>query len=190
MCFVETPAVSCSPERQLITDLQAGSDGAFDRLYEKYSGLLFSVLRSKGTSVPDSEDIVQETFCRVARSIEKLDPEKSLAGYLRTIAVRIAIDKNRSRLRDPSRCAVQIDSVDPGGDDIAVRESDTIGECSMVMAVLDQQPEQTKEILRLYFFEQMTYRQIAEKLQIGVTTTKDRVRKAVGVVRDQIPTSG
>jgi RNA polymerase sigma factor (sigma-70 family) len=57
---------------------------------------------------------------------------------------------------------------------------------TMVMTVLDEQPETTKEIVRLRFFEQLTFEQIAEQLGIGVTTAKDRVRKAIGAVQERV----
>jgi RNA polymerase sigma factor (sigma-70 family) len=58
-------------------------------------------------------------------------------------------------------------------------------EFAFAMTILDEQPELTKQIVRMYFFDQMTYLEIAQRLNIGVTTAKDRVKKAIGAVQQR-----
>ncbi len=188
MMTCETTSASvCDNSRQIVIDLQNGVEGAFDRLYERYSPVLMATLRRRGMSLRDSEDAVQETFLRVSERIEQLDPERSIGGFLKTIAVRIATDMHRKTVRRG-----RVTSLDVSLDDVIGREEQTeefveqSQEFSIAMAILDEQPELTKEIIRLYFFENMTYLQISEQLGIGVTTAKDRVRKAVGTVQQRI----
>jgi RNA polymerase sigma factor (sigma-70 family) len=66
---------------------------------------------------------------------------------------------------------------------------DQSAQFTMVMTVLEEQPETTKEIIRLYFFEQMTYQHIADQFGLGVTTVKDRLKKAIGVVQQHVMAS-
>jgi RNA polymerase sigma factor (sigma-70 family) len=183
MC--SSPAVSCgvSSEQQLIADLKAGVDGAFDRLYEQYSGALLVAVQRKGASARDAEDVVQETFLRVSTNLDKIDETKSLGGYLRTIATRIAIDTHRKNVRRGVVLSYE-DSIQPEQQHDSETE-DTTEEFAFAMTILDEQPELTKQIVRMYFFDQMTYLEIAQQLGIGVTTAKDRVKKAIGAVQQR-----
>lgn len=183
MC--SSSAVSCgvSSEQQLIADLKAGVDGAFDRLYEQYSGPLFVALQRKGTSYRDAEDVLQETFLRISTNVDKIDETKSLGGYLRTIATRIAIDNHRKTVRRGVVVSYE-ECIQPESHN-EIETEDTTEEFAFAMTILDEQPELTKQIVRMYFFDQMTYLEIAQQLGIGVTTAKDRVKKAIGAVQQR-----
>jgi RNA polymerase sigma-70 factor (ECF subfamily) len=189
--FSVSPVVELTAKQQeqaLVQDLRAGRDGAFDRLYEQYSGLVRRDLCRRGVSATDAADVVQETFLRASQLLDTLNPEKSLGGFLKTIASRIAIDLNRKITRRGKVRTTSLDSVaeqtTQERDDWQAPEQSE--QYTMVMTVLDEQPETTKEIVRLRFFEQLTFEQIAEQLGIGVTTAKDRVRKAIGAVQERV----
>lgn len=187
--FSASPVVELTKKQQeqvLVRDLRAGVDGAFDRLYETYSTSLHASLRAK-VSARDADDILQETFLRVSMNIDKLSEEKSLGGYLRTIAYRIVIDMGRSAARRGKGCTrsmeMSAEVATPDRDECQPAEH--AEQYAMVMTILDEQPELTKQIIQMYFFEQMTYAEIAQELRIGVTTAKDRVKKAIGAVQQR-----
>lgn len=192
--FSASPKVELTPkeqEQELVRNLQAGVDGAFDCLYERYSSVLRSDLMRRGVATRDVEDVVQETFLRVSQVINTLNPAKSLIGFLKTIASRIAIDLNRRAVRRGKGRTASLDCVEEQGASFESEypAEDQSAQFTMVMTVLEEQPETTKEIIRLYFFEQMTYQQIADQFGLGVTTVKDRVRKAIGVVQQRVMAS-
>lgn len=188
--FSVSPVVELSAKQQeqaLVRDLRAGVAGAFDRLYEQYSGLVRRDLCRRGVSATDAADVVQETFLRVSQLLDTLNPEKSLGGFLKTIASRIAIDLNRKVTR---RGKVRTTSLDSVAEQTTLEHDEWQApeqseQYTMVMTALDEQPELTKQIVRMHFFEQMTYLEIAQQLGIGVTTAKDRVKKAIGAVQQR-----
>ena len=187
MCSSACVSCGVSSEQQLIADLKSGVDGAFDRLYEQYSGTLLTDLHRKGASARDAEDVLQETFLRVSMNLEKIDEKKSLWGYLRTIATRLAIDTHRKNVRRGVVLSYE-DSIQPEPQN-EVDTEDTTKEFAFAMTILDEQPELTKQIVRMYFFDQMTYLEIAQQLGIGATTAKDRVKKAIGAVQQRVVVS-
>ena len=188
--FSASPVVELTARQQeqaLVRDLRAGVDGAFDRLYERYNVVVMRDLRRRGVSETDAADIVQETFLKVIRVVETLDESKSLGGFLKTISSRIAIDKNRAAVRRGKGRTTSLDVVAEQEGSIEFVADDHTEQFAMVMTVLEEQPEATKEMIRLYFFEQKTYVEIADQLGVGVTTVKDRMKRALGVIRQQVP---
>ena len=186
MSTATASAAPCVENRQLVQDIIDGVDGAFDALYEQYNGKLIAILRKRGVSVRDAEDVVQETFLRVSQLIDQLDPERSIGGFLKTIAVRIATDNHRRISRRGHHVSFDLQHDKPASNETVEEAAGQSQQFSLAMTILDEQPELTKQIVRMYFFENMTYLQIADQLGIGVTTAKDRVRKAIGAVQERV----
>src|SRR5437870_821617 len=104
----------------LIRGLKAGHAGAFEKLVREYQDRLFRFcLRIVGPA--DAEDVVQETFVRVHRSIGTYQPSGRFESWLFTIANHLALDALRRR---PARAAAGDEPADPRrpGDDMAHRE--------------------------------------------------------------------
>jgi len=177
--------VSVDPVRQMTLDLIAGKPGAFDVVYEHYSVQLKRALKQQGMKAQDAEDVVQETFLRLSQMTGSIDPDRSLAGFLNVTAKRIGIDMFRKQSRRDKRVTVQSGYEDLIADyrDSFEQECEDREEYAIVMTVLDEQPERTKRVIRMRFFEKMTFPQIASELGIGVTTVKDIVSRAVGSVQ-------
>jgi RNA polymerase sigma-70 factor, ECF subfamily len=87
----------------LLEQAQFGDTSAFDRITQLYKGLVYVWCRSKGLSPEDSEDLVQQVFLTVFKSIKsfsKLKPEDSFRKWLRAIAHNKIVDhfrKNKFR---------------------------------------------------------------------------------------------
>ena len=84
-----------------------GSSACFSALVSRFAGRLFHYLQHKVGSAHDAEDLVQETFLRVLRHIDRYDPTRPFAPWLFTIATRLAISHHRGRTP-----AVDIDALE------------------------------------------------------------------------------
>src|SRR5262245_13716512 len=97
----------------LIPGLKAGDSAAYDRLVTDYGDRLRRfAARMAGPEV--AEDIVQEVFLRVFRSIRSFDPSGSLAAWIFTIANNLCVDHLRKRQIDRRESRPQ-----PGPSDLA-----------------------------------------------------------------------
>ena len=91
-----------TPESPEVTDAglaaraAAGSRAAFEELVSRYAGRLSAFLRTRSTSREDLEDLVQETFLRAYRNIDRYDARWKFATWLYTIGVRLAISRHRA----------------------------------------------------------------------------------------------
>jgi len=84
-------------DEELAARSAAGSRAAFDELVSRYSPRLFYFLRSRSGSDEDIEDLIQETFLRAFRYIDRYDPKWRFSTWLYTTAVRLAISRHRSQ---------------------------------------------------------------------------------------------
>jgi len=93
------------PQRQsdeeLAAQAAAGSRTAFEELVSRYSPRLFYFLRSRSESDEDIEDLMQETFLRAYRHMDRYDATWRFSTWLFTLAVRLAISRHRSKKTRP-----------------------------------------------------------------------------------------
>jgi RNA polymerase sigma factor (sigma-70 family) len=76
------------PDQNLIQRCRQGSTGAWQRLFNKYNRLVYSIPLSYGLSRDDAADITQITFTILIQSIDTVHDDKRLGSWLATVARR------------------------------------------------------------------------------------------------------
>ena len=114
----------------------------------------------------DAEDVVQETFCDAVRDPGKLSNARSLSAWLKSINRCNALNRARGKRHDSSRM-IRVKAMDPertfttgGFNMLELRES--------VNIALNGLSPELQEIVRLRYFEHLSYKDIAERLQIPI----------------------
>jgi RNA polymerase sigma-70 factor (ECF subfamily) len=166
-----------------------GDSGAFPELMERYKNdLLHFLIRFVGTRAA-AEDVFQETFLQIHISASTFDPTRRFKPWLFTIAA----NKGRDWHRKHSKRTVMSLSQEVGGDGEGARFVDLMEseqdlpdakildseQTDCIRAAVDELPSHLREILLLSYFQQMSYLQIAESLQIPLGTVKSRLHAAV-----------
>jgi RNA polymerase sigma-70 factor (ECF subfamily) len=102
-------------DEELARDARAGSRRSFEELACRYKRRLFVYLRPRLGSDEDAEDMVQDTFLKLFRSIDRYDPAYRFSTWLYTSANRLAIDSFRKSAvaRDRSTALSGQDIPDP-----------------------------------------------------------------------------
>ena len=166
-----------------------GDSGAFPELMERYKNdLLHFLIRFVGTRAA-AEDVFQETFLQIHISASTFDPTRRFKPWLFTIAA----NKGRDWHRKHSKRTVMSLSQEVGGDGEGARFVDLMEseqdlpdakildseQTDCIRAAVDELPSHLREILLLSYFQQMSYVQIADSLQIPLGTVKSRLHSAV-----------
>jgi len=102
-------------DEELAADARAGSRSSFEELVHRYSLRLFHFLLPRVGTGQDTEDLVQETFLKVYRNIDRFDTAYKFSTWLYTIAVRLAIGfyrKNRTGGPTPESAGTWADPQD------------------------------------------------------------------------------
>lgn len=124
----------------------------------------------------DADDAVQEVFLRAYRGMGRLQDAGSFPAYLGRIARNYCIDRLRTAPRaDPiSLDEVELDPADPR------QKSDTERELLLerLRKEVGRLPESQREVLLLFYFEQMSYAQMAGVLGITEPAVNQRLSRA------------
>lgn len=169
-------------EEALVEGLKAKNTGAFEELYDRYSGSLYGVILRITGHEPRAQDLLQETFIRVWTHIDHYDPSK---GRLYTWMVRIARNKSIDNLRSASvqregPIQSEEETVAKSGDRLKGRMNiDHIG----LKGICNKLADHEKQVIELLYFLGYTQSEAAKKLDLPLGTLKTRARTAIGKLR-------
>jgi RNA polymerase sigma-70 factor (ECF subfamily) len=170
-------------EAELVTELQAGSETAFDWLVTHYHGPVYSLILGMLGDTADAADAAQEVFLKAFKGIRHFRQGSSLKTWLYRIAIREALNhrrwfkrhlyKNISIDAEPEEGFTQLDVEDLGAtpfDQLAAQEIQ-----AAVQSALQQVPEVFRGAVILRDLEGLSYEEVAEVLEVSVGTVKSRI---------------
>jgi len=170
-------------EAGLVSELQAGSETAFDWLVTHYHGPVYSLSLSMLGDTADAADSTQEVFLKAFRGIRSFRRGSSLKTWLYRIAVREALNnrrwfkrhlqKNVSIDAEPEEGCAPVEVEDHSAtpyDQMATHEIQAV-----VQTALREVPEVFRSALVLRDLEGLSYEEVAEVLDCSVGTVKSRI---------------
>ena len=184
------PSLDKYTDAELLKRYREGDETAFREIVERYKNSLYSFLRRFLNRQDLVEDVFQETFLQLFASRDSFDTSRPLRPWLFTIAANKAKDALRKMQRHSSMSIGAIaDSGDVSVDDviniltsykITPADEVTMEETARrVRAIVADMPENLRGILILAYFEQFSYKHMAEILSIPIGTVKSRLHTAV-----------
>lgn len=126
-----------------------------------------------------AEDAFQTAIIRAWRSLPAFRGESSMKTWLSRIAVNVCRDMLRSGWFRMRKSCVSIDALT----DLAAEPSARDGEVTQAVLAL---PGKYREVIVLYYYEEMTLREIAEALAIPVNTASTRLRRGRALLGDML----
>lgn len=170
-------AVNTYTETELVTYLKERRQDAFNYLYDRYSGALYSVILN---IVPDKDlasDVLQEVFIKIWRQIGTFDDNKGrLFTWMLNIARNAGIDAVRSKGYQKSKQNRELtENVYDTGGGSTQTNTDAIGLKKIVYTL----KEEYRVLLELSYFQGFTQDEISKMLQIPLGTVKTRMRNAL-----------
>ncbi len=170
-------------ESELVTELQAGSETAFDWLVTHYHGPVYNLILSMLGDTSDAADGTQEVFLKAFRGIRCFRQGSSLKTWLYRIALREALNHKRWFKRHLQK-NISIDAEAEEGhspieiEDLGATPFDQLVAHEIQQAVhqaLQEIPEVFRGAVILRDLEGLTYEEIAEVLECSVGTVKSRI---------------
>ena len=168
---------------------QSGDSDAFRLLVEQHSRHIFRLAFRMTGNEQDAEDVVQETFLRAYKQLDKYEARSSFSTWLFRIASNYSLDLIRSRKRHEDKretgspesgdILASIAGGEPGPDRIAYS-----GEVKQrVGEALNELSAQERTAFVLRHFEGLSIEEIGEALGTGVNATKHSIFRAVQKLR-------
>lgn len=169
----------------LLEQVARGDQSAVGKVLDQYGDLVWSLASRFLGNSPEAEDAVQDIFIAVWSSAERYKPElASEVTFIATIARRRLIDRLRKNSRTPDSDPYD-EGIAPQNPDQANRITENV-EVQNVVRVLNDMPEQHREILSLSIYEGYSHSEIANRLEIPLGTVKTRVRRGLIHIREQL----
>lgn len=165
-----------------VIQLRQGDDTAFQNIYDAlYQKAYYTALKICNYCEADAQDIVQDTFMEVHRSIKNLqNPE-----YFKTWMIKILISKSSHKFRDnrdmfvePKKFAQMEGFVEKREYMIPSDKLNNKEEKKILLSLVDKLKPKQKEVLLLQYFEQLSIKEMAEVLEIPEGTVKTRIMYA------------
>ncbi len=179
-------------ETRLVTELQAGSETAFDWLVTHYHGPVYNLILSMLGDGADAADGTQEVFLKAFRGIRSFRQGSSLKTWLYRIAIREALNHKRWFKRHLQK-NVSIDAEPDEGhaaieiEDLALTPFDQFAAHEIQAAVqnaLQQIPDVFRSAVILRDLEGLAYEEVAEVLECSVGTVKSRILRGRRALKD------
>lgn len=173
-------------EQEWLAALREGDESALRRIFDRHYSRLIGVIYRIVPDEDSCQDLAQEVFVELWRKRSELDIHTSLRAYLHRAAVNRALNYLKTSRRfvfdEPEHLARTADSsVRDIGNKV---EQETLE--AALHAAIETLPEKCRVVFSLSRFEQLSHREIAERLGISVKTIENQITKAMKILRDAL----
>jgi RNA polymerase sigma-70 factor, ECF subfamily len=176
-------------EKELIINLKTGNQSAFEALYNKYSEKIFHVGLRFGLAKEDAMEIVQDVFVKVWERRMDIRTDLSFNAYLLTISKNFFIKKSRENatLTAQNQYYFKTHSeLDTSSEDILIY-SDLF---NIAQSVIETLPDQQRQVFKLSRIDQLSNREISEKLNLSVRTVENHILRASARLKERLKELG
>ncbi|MFZ1857235.1 MAG: RNA polymerase sigma factor [Chitinophagaceae bacterium] len=172
-------------ENELIQGLKSGDEASFKYLVENYKDRIFNTAIGIVQNAEDAEDVAQEVFIQVYRSIHSFKGESKLSTWMYRIATTRSLDLLRSRkskkrfgfmqrlFGEGNEPLYEIPDFNHPG--VAMDRKETAAKLFKAIAQL---PENQKAAFTLHKLEDLSYQEISEVMQTSVPAVESLMHRA------------
>ncbi len=167
-----------SSDRDIMARVQAGDPESFGQLVLRYHDRLLKVAISKLGDRATAEDLVQEAFLAAFGARDTYNQQFAFSTWLWTILLNLCRQHHLRRRTTPQRTALPLGSAD----NCAAREESALDvllrteQQHELHTQLDRLPEPQADALRLRFFGELSYEEIATTMGCSLSGAKRRVK--------------
>jgi RNA polymerase sigma factor (sigma-70 family) len=164
-----------SDDAELVEACRRGDLDAFEWLVEKYQNLALAFALSYVQNFHDAQEIVQEAFLNAYCKLVQLNDPKRFRSWLYTIIINLC----RSWLRRQSNIFSPLDaSIQMTISHLSIQRERQEKLRSSIWDSVEALPEKYRTVLLLYYMNDYSYSEIAEFINLPVTTVKGRLQQA------------
>ena len=177
--------LSTCTDYELVQLYENGNDRAFDELLDRHQSYVYSYILFLVKEEDRANDVFQETFTRAIAAIRshKYQTTGKLSAWLIRIAHNLIIDSSRDI---ESEIVIPQEKFTPKIlNDIRLSELGVEGnimeqqKCDQIRKMLDYLPEVQREVILMRFYENLSFKEIAQKTGVSINTSLGRMRYAL-----------
>lgn len=192
--MVAAERVDGAGARELVRQVGRGDQQALAALYDRSADRLYSLACRILGEGPEAEEAVSDAFVQVWESAGSFDPERgSVDAWLTMILRSRALDRLRARKRRHAAHERAERNSLPGNAPAAPSrpvapdvDAEHRERARRVEEALTRLPESNRSAIRLAFFEGLSHREVATRLDEPLGTVKSRIRLGLMKLRDEL----
>jgi RNA polymerase sigma-70 factor (ECF subfamily) len=169
--------------KRIALQIKRGDPKAFKFFYDTHHKSVYRFLIARNVREEAAEDLVQQAFIWIWENRSSIDPEKSLKAYL----FRIGYTRMLNQIRDNAKMMesdvyeVQAEASESTDADILNAELRI-----KIQSVIASMPEKRRAVFELCYLQEMSYKQVAEILEMSVKTVENHMGLALKYLREQL----
>ncbi len=178
-------------DAELVRQAKAGRPDAYAELARRWVARVTALCHARVRRADVADDLAQETLLRGFRALHTLADAERFGPWLCGIALRASLDWLKSKQN--SQVAFSALGVGRHPDEIAARPYPSAGEVAegaddlrQLMAAVEELPEQYRTVIMLYYYEDVTYRDLARTLGVSAATVNARLTRARAMLRARL----
>ncbi len=180
-------------DQRLVEQVKNGYPEAFDLLVRKYQHKIYGLVSRFVSDPSAAEDIVQESFIKAYRSLDRFRGDSAFYTWLYRIAVNTAKNYVVSRGRRPPDADIDAEEAEQMSGSEALQEFGTPEEVILstevtqkVLEVIENLPPDLRTALILREIDGLTYEEIAQVMDCPIGTVRSRIFRAREAVNDAL----
>ncbi len=171
-------------ERELILEAKSGSRDAFTNLMKRYDKRVYYAAYSFLHNIEDASDVAQEVLLKVFKKISTFDHDRPLYPWLYRITRNLCINRiNRSENKNYSLSEEELIPSSARTPEAALLRDE---ESETVRHAVSALPDRHREIIELKHFQDCSYAEISEILNIPIGTVMSRLYNARGKLKESL----
>ncbi len=169
---------------QLFEQMRRGDRSALQAIFEKHYDMVFSVILRLAKDKDLAEDLAQDVFVRFWEKRSRIQINSSLGAYLRRMAINEALGylrKNGKYFQESIDDHTPTSALRSSEDDYLHQELQQKVQQAILML-----PPKCRLVFQLSRQEELTYQEIADKMDISVKTVENQMSKALKILRREL----
>lgn len=173
-------------DAQLVREVLSGRVESYDPLVRRWAARVLAVCHARVGRADAAEDLAQEALLRGLRALPTLSDPERFGAWLCGIAARCCLDWLKAAARNEvTMSALSTPILKETSDDIADAPSRQ-DEIRRLMSEVERLPLAYRQVLMHFYYDDCTYKQIAEQLGISTAAVNMRLSKARQLLRQRL----
>jgi RNA polymerase sigma-70 factor (ECF subfamily) len=174
----------------LVRRALAGDRPARDELVVRWSARLLAFCHARVADRHLAEDLAQEALLRAMRGLATLQEPEKFGTWLFGIALRVCLDwrksKQSSQVPFTTLSAESPDTLAGAAREAAELDVDRADELGRLLQEVEGLSDKHREIVMLYYYQDLTYHDVAQLLGVSFATVNARLTQARAILRERL----
>ncbi|MEP7145549.1 MAG: sigma-70 family RNA polymerase sigma factor [bacterium] len=150
-----------SPDEDLIGSFNSGNKNAFNLIVRKYQKKVYWTVRKMVLDHDDADDLTQEVFIKLYRSLGEFRGESKLFTYIYKIAINFSLNHLNRNKKILSRKSAVDNAQLRSYDKIPDEEINSVDRTKLLEEAISTLPEQQRAVFNMRYYDNLTYEEIS-----------------------------